>query len=170
MSHLIRLISLSSVVVITAAGCTVPPRPAMPVAPAAHVVPPDTRAEAYGSSIEQVAQNPILGDKVRAMFGPDWSGGQLASPGASGYFANGVAPRMVRVGGVDYIAYTGCLPAACETSRLLLLVRAGGSEMVARLDDGGFAHYYAYGNVNRDTAQLVADSGLRALRRAGEAS
>jgi hypothetical protein len=42
--------------------------------------------------------------------------------------------------------------------------------MVARLDDGGFAHYYAYGNVNRDTAQLVADSGLRALRQAGAAS
>jgi hypothetical protein len=170
MSHLIRLISLCSLVVITAAGCTVPPRPGIPVSPDAQVVPPDMRAEAYGSSIELVAQNPVVGDNVRAMFGPDWTGGQLAPPGASAYFATGDPPRMVRVGGVNYIAYTGCMPAACETSRVLLLIREGGSEMVARLDDGGFAHYYAYGNVNRDTAQLVADSGLRALRRAGEAS
>ncbi|HEX6775570.1 MAG TPA: hypothetical protein VF238_06965 [Methylomirabilota bacterium] len=170
MSHLIRLISLCSLVVITAAGCTVPPRPGIPVSPDAQVVPPDMRAEAYGSSIELVAQNPVVGDNVRAMFGPDWTGGQLAPPGASAYFATGDPPRMVRVDGVNYIAYTGCMPAACETSRVLLLIREGGSEMVARLDDGGFAHYYAYGNVNRDTAQLVADGGLRALRRAGEAS
>jgi hypothetical protein len=170
MSDVIRLISLCSLVVITAAGCTVPPRPGIPVSPDAQVVPPDMRAEAYGSSIELVAQNPVVGDNVRAMFGPDWTGGQLAPPGASAYFATGDPPRMVRVDGVNYIAYTGCMPAACETSRVLLLIREGGSEMVARLDDGGFAHYYAYGNVNRDTAQLVADSGLRALRRAGEAS
>jgi hypothetical protein len=170
MSHLTRLISLSSLVVITVAGCTVPPRPGAPVSPAAQVVPPDRRAEAYGSSIEQVVQNPIVGDKVRAMFGPDWSGGQLAPLGASAYFAQGGPSQMVRVDGADYVAYTGCVPAACETSRVLLLIREGGSEMVARLDDGGFAHYYAYGNVNRDTAQLVADSGLRALRRAGVTS
>jgi hypothetical protein len=170
MRHLIRLISLCSLVVITAAGCTVPLRPGIPVSPDAQVVPPDMRAEVYGSSIELVAQNPVVGDNVRAMFGPDWTGGQLAPPGASAYFATGDPPRMVRVDGVNYIAYTGCMPAACETSRVLLLIREGGSEMVARLDDGGFAHYYAYGNVNRDTAQLVADSGLRALRRAGEAS
>ena len=170
MSHLIRLISLSSLVVITAAGCTVPPRPGTPLAPAAQVVPPDPRVETYGSSIEQVAQNPMIADKLRAMFGPDWSGGQLAPLGASAYFAKGDPPRTVRVGGVDYITYTGCVPAACETSRVLLLIREGGSEMIARLDDGGFAHYYAYGNVSRDAAQLVADSGLRALRRAGVVS
>ena len=170
MSHVTRLISLSSLVVITAAGCTVPPRPGVPVSPAAQVVPPDRRAEAYGSSIEQVVQNPIVGDKVRAMFGPDWSGGQLAPLGASASFAKGGPSQMVRVDGADSVAYTGCVPAACETSRVLLLIREGGSEMVARLDDGGFAHYYAYGNVNRDTAQLVADSGLRALRRAGVTS
>ena len=170
MSHLTRLIFLSSLIVITATGCTLPSRSGMPVSPAAQVVPPDMRAEAYGSSIEQVAQNPMVGGNVRAMFGPDWTGGQLAPPGASAYFAKGDPPRIIRVDGVNYSAYTGCLPAACETSRVLLLIREGGSEMVARLDDGGFAHYYAYGNVNRDTAQLVADSGLRALRRAGEAS
>jgi hypothetical protein len=167
MSHLLRLISLSSLLVITAAGCTVRPGPGTPVAPAAQVVPPDARVETYGSSIEQVAQNPMIADKLRAMFGPDWSRGQLAPPGASAYFAKGDPPRMIRVGGVDYIAYAGCVPAACETSRVLLLIREGGSEMIARLDDGGFAHYYAYGNVSRDAAQLVADSGLRALRRAG---
>ena len=50
-----------------------------------------------------------------------------------------------------------------------VLSRDGGSELLARLDEGGFAHYYGYGSdhVTRNTAPLVVDSGLRALRRGG---
>jgi len=77
---------------------------------------------------------------------------------------------MVRIDGVDYTAFSGCVPSACDAGRVLLLIREGGSDIVARLDEGGFSHYYAFGNVTRDTAQLVADSGLRALRQAGTTS
>ena len=166
MSHSIRVASLCSLAVIFAYGCTIPPRPGTPVPPAAEVVPVDPRAVAYGSSIEDVLRNPEVGDKVRAMFGPDWSGGQLAPPGAAAYFSKGGPPRVVRIGGVDYIGVTGCVPSACDSTRVLLLIREGGSEILARLDEGGFSHYYAYGNMSRDAAQLIADGGWRALPRA----
>ncbi len=170
MGHALRLISLGTLAVIMAVGCAIPPRAGMPIPPAAQVVPADTRATVYGSTIEEVVRNPAIGDKIRAMFGADWSGGQLASPGASAYFAGGEPPQMVRIGGVDYIAFNDCVPNACDAGRVLLLIREGGSEIVAQLDEGGFAHYYAFGNVTRDTAQVVADSGRRALRQAGAAS
>ncbi len=170
MGHVFRLISLGSLAGGLAVGCAIPPPPGTPIPPAAQVVPADTRATVYGSTIEEVVQNPAIGDRVRAMFGADWSGGQLAFPGASAYFARGGPPQMVRIGGVDYIAFNDCVPNACDAGRVLLLIREGGSEIVARLDEGGFAHYYAFGNVTRDTAQLVADSGLRALRQAGTTS
>lgn len=164
MGHGLRLTSLGLLAAIAAAGCTIPPHPGSPIPPAAEVVPADSRAAAYGSSIEEVVRNPEIGDKVRAMFGQDWSGGLLAPPGAGAYFVGGGRPRMVRIGGMDYVAFTGCEPSACEARRVLLLIREGGSELFARLDEGGFAHYYSFGNVSRDTAQLVADSGLRALQ------
>lgn len=170
MSHVFRLICLGALAAVVAAGCAIPPPPGTPTPPAAQVVPTDTRVGVYGSTIEEVVQNPAIGDKIRAMFGADWSGGQLASPGASAYFARGGPPQIVRIGGVDYIAFSGCVPSACEAGRVLLLIREGGTEIVARLDEGGFAHYYAFGNVTRDTAQLVADGGLRALRQAGAMS
>ena len=130
----------------------------------------DPRAGAYGSSIEDVLRNPEVGDKIRAMFGPDWSGGQLAPPGAGAYSGRGGPPRVVRIGGVDYVAVPGCSPGACDSRRVLLLIRDGGSEIIARLDEGGFSHYYSYGNVSRDAAQLIADSGWRALQRASMTS
>ena len=168
MSHLmIRVASLCSLAVVFASGCTIPPRPGTPVPPAAEMVAPvDPRAVVYGSSIEDVLRNSEVGDKIRAMFGPDWSGGQLAPPGASAYSGNAGPPRLVRIGGVNYIAVTGCVPGACDNRRVLLLIREGASEILARLDEGGFSHYYAYGNMTRDAAQLIADSGWRALQRA----
>jgi hypothetical protein len=170
MSHVFRLISLGALVAVVTVGCAIPPPPGTPTPPAAQVVPTDTRVSVYGSTIEEVVQNPAIGDKIRAMFGADWNGGQLVSPGASAYFARGGPPQIVRIGGADYIAFSGCVPRACDAGRVLLLIREGGSEIVARLDEGGFAHYYAFGNVTRNTAQLVADSGLRALRQAGAMS
>jgi hypothetical protein len=117
----------------------------------------------YGSSIEEVLSNPQVGDKIQAMFGPDWSGGQVRPPGASAYFGQGESPRVIRIGGVDYIAVPGCVPGACDSQRVLLLIGEGGSEILARLDEGGFSHYYTYGNVTRDTARLVTDSGWRVV-------
>jgi hypothetical protein len=166
-SHVIRFASVCSLAVAFAYGCTIPPRPGTPVPPAAELVAPvDPRAVVYGSSIEDVLRSPEVGDKIRAMFGPDWSGGELVPPGASAYTGKGGPPRVVRIGGVDYVAVTGCVPTACDIRRMLILIREGGSEILARLDEGGFSHYYAYGNVSRDAAQLIADSGWRALQRA----
>lgn len=170
MSHRLRLMSVGALAVAMAAGCTVPPRPGSPVPPAAHVVPADARATAYGATVEETLRNPELGDRIRSMFGPDWSGGQLAPSGAVAYFAQGEPPRLVRIDEVDYVAFTSCMPSACASRRVLLLIREGGSEIIARLDEGGFAHYYAFGNVPRETAQLVADGGLRAIQRAGAPS
>jgi hypothetical protein len=137
------------------------------------MLPADGRVFVYGYTVEEVLQNPEVGDKVRELFGADWSpaspgGGQLAL-GAGAYFGGNAPLRMVRVSRVDYIALTGCAPGACNAHRVLLLIRHGGSELLALLDEGGFAHYYGYGSedVTRNTAPHVVDSGLRALRRGG---
>ena len=164
---------LSSLAVLIATGCTIAPPPGSPVPPAAELLPGDGRAFAYGHAVNEVLQNPEVTGKVRALFGADWApasqgGGQLAL-GAGAYFGGNGPLRMVRIGGVDYIALAGCVPSACNTHRVLLLVRDGGSELLARLDEGGFVHYYGYGSkdVTRNTAPLIVDSGLRALRRGG---
>lgn len=164
---------LSVLFVLVATGCTIAPRPGTPVPPAAEALPSDARVFAYGYTVDQVLQNEVIGAKVRDLFGADWvpaaqRGGQLPF-GAAAFFAGNAPLRMVRVGGADYIALTGCAPGACNTHHVLLLIRDGGSELVARLDEGGFVHYYGYGgeNVTRTTAPLLADSGLRALQRGG---
>ena len=164
---------LSALAVILATGCTIAPPPGFPIPPAAELLPTDGRVFAYGYTVNEVLLNSEVGDKVRDLFGPDWApasqgGGQLSS-GAGAYFGEGGPLRMVRIGGVDYIALTGCAPGACNTHRVLVLIRDGGSQLLARLDEGGFAHYYGYGSedVTRNTAPLIVDSGLRALRRGG---
>jgi hypothetical protein len=173
MNHVLRAGWLCSLAVLFAVGCTVAPRPGSPVPPAAELLPADGRALAYGQSVDQILQNPEIADKVRALFGSDWmpasqGGGQLVL-GAAPYFERGGPLRMVRIGGVDYIAVTGCVPRDCDTQRVLLLIREGGSQLLARLDEGGFSHYYGYGSeaLTRDTAPMVVDSGLRALKRTG---
>ncbi len=173
MDWLHRVGWLSVLAVLFATGCTIAPPPGSPTPPAAELLPGDGRAFAYGQAANEVLQNPAVADKVRDLFGADWApasqgGGQLAL-GASAYFAGNAPLRMVRIGGVDYIALAGCVPSACNTHRVLLLIRDGGSELLARLDEGGFAHYYGYGSrdVTRNTAPPIVDSGLRALRRGG---
>jgi hypothetical protein len=164
---------LCSLAVVTLAGCTIAPPPGTPVPPSAQVLPTDARAMAYGSTTAEVLRNPEVGDKIRALFGPDWmpatpAGGQLA-PGAAAYFDQGGPVGMVRVGGTDYVAVSGCVPGTCESRHVLLLIEDGGARLLARLDEGGFVHYYGYGNesVKKDTAPLIVDSGLRALYRSG---
>ena len=161
MRHVLRARWLCSLALLFAAGCTVAPPPGSPIPPAAEVLPADARALAYGQTVDQVLQNPEVGDKIRALFGPDWmpasqSNGQLAL-GAAAYFQKGGPIRMVRIGGVDYIAVTGCVPRDCDTQRVLLLIRADASQLLARLDEGGFSHYYGYGSeaLTRSTAPLV---------------
>lgn len=165
---------LSALAVLLAAGGTVAQPAGSPTPPSAVLLPADDgRVFTYGYTVDEVLTNSMVGDKIRDLFWVDWmpasqGGGQL-STGARAYFAGNSPLRMVRVGGVDYIALTGCEPSACNTHRVLVLIRDDGSQLVARLDEGGFAHYYGYGSedVSRYTAPLIAESGLRVLRRGG---
>jgi hypothetical protein len=43
------------------------------------------------------------------------------------------------------VAVTGCRPAAGERDRGLLLIGSDGAQLPARLDEGGFSHYYGHG-------------------------
>ena len=78
--------------------------------------------------------------------------------------------RMIHIGAADYIAITGCARQACASRRGLLLIREGGEELMARLDDGGFSHHHAYGPGVVGGAAVVLESALRALERASEGS
>jgi hypothetical protein len=159
------------------AGCVVPPPPGSSGPPVAEVLPADARALAYGRSAGEVLENPQLRDKVRALFGPDWApptpGVGKLTAAAPLYSERGGPVRMVHVGSADYIAITGCAAQDCAGRRGLLLVREGGEELMARLDEGGFSHHYAYGPGvvgGLSGAAAVLDSALRALERASDGS
>jgi hypothetical protein len=54
-----------------------------------------------------------------------------------------------------------------------LLIREGGEELMARLDDGGFSHHHAYGPGvvgGPGGAVVMLESVLRALERASDGS
>ena len=155
-------------------GCVVPPPPGSSGPPVAQVLPADARALAYGRSAGEVLANPQLQDKARALFGADWA---PPTPGGVGkltaaaplYFERGGPVRMVRIADADYIAITGCAQQACTSRRGLLLVREGGEQLMARLDEGGFSHHYAYGPGvvgGPAGAAGMLESALRALERA----
>ena len=159
------------------AGCVVPPPPGSSGPPVAEALPADARALVYGRSAGEVLENPQLRDKVRSLFGADWA---PPTPGVGGltaaaplYFERGGPVRMVHIGDADYIAITGCAAQACAGRRGLLLVREGGEELMARLDEGGFSQHYAYGPGmvgGPGGAGAVLDSALRALERASDGS
>ena len=157
---------LCLLVVSIVAGCVVP-GPTTP--PEAQVMQADARALAYGGSAAEILGNSQLRDKVRALFAADWApptpGGVGKLGGAAPeYFELGGPVRMVRVGDANYITVTGCARQACAGRRGLLLIREGGEQLMARLDDGGFLHHYAYGTGAQPAAAVPAlDSALRAL-------
>ena len=158
-------------------GCVVPPPPGSPAPPVAEVLPADARALVYGRSAGEILENPQLRDKVRALFGADWAppipGAGKLTAAAPLYFQRGGPVRMVQIGNANYIAITGCAAQACAVGRGLLLVREGGEELMARLDEGGFSHHYGYGPGmvgGLGTTPAVLDSALRALERASGGS
>ena len=113
--------------------------------PAPRVLPADARALRYGASAPEVFNNRELGDRVRALFVADWSPGGQVAFGAPAYFPASSSLRMVRLGDGDYIAITGCVLSSCATHRGLVLIRQDGEHLMARLDEGGFSHYYERG-------------------------
>jgi hypothetical protein len=160
------------------AGCVVPPSPGSSGPPVAEVLPADARALAYGRSAGEVLENPQIRDKVRALFAADWGppvpgGIGKLTMAAPQYFELGGPVRMVHIGAADYIAITGCAPQACTSRRGLLLIREGGDQLMARLDDGGFSHHHAYGSGavgGPGGAVVMLESALRALERASDGS
>lgn len=159
---------------LTTAACTIDPPAGTPTPLMAGVLEPGPREAAFGRTGDEVVSNPQLRDKIRGLFGADWTAaadgrGKIAR-GAAAYFGRTEAPRGVRVGDANYVAVTGCVPANCRSERVLLLIQEGGERLLARLDEGGFSHYYAYGGnwgLAGTTAQIL-DSALRALARTGD--
>jgi hypothetical protein len=169
-----RFLALTLVVAASTVACTIEPPAGTPPPPMAGVLDPGPREQAFGRTGEEVIANPQLRDKIRSLFGVDWlpaaeGRGKLAR-GAAAFFGRTERPRGVRVGDKNYIAVTGCVPSACRTDRVLLLIQEGGDALLARLDEGGFSHYYAYGGdwgVAGSIARVV-DAALRALERTGD--
>jgi hypothetical protein len=104
----------------------------------------DARALRYGATGPEVLDNPRLRDKIRGLFGADWNPGPQRTFGVPAYFPASATIRMLRVGELDYIAISGCATSACAGHHGLLLVGPD-EQLLARLDDGGFSHYYYYG-------------------------
>jgi hypothetical protein len=160
------------VLAVSAAAC-IPPAPGSSAALPAQVLPADARALVYGRTVSEVIQSPELRDKIPGLFGADWmpasqGRGQLAL-GAAAFLEKGGPLRMVSIAGKDYVAVTGCVANACQTRRVLLLIGEGGSQLLARLDDGVIPHYYAYGVAPPANASTIVDAGLRALQSVGDA-
>lgn len=157
-----------------AVACTVEPPVGTPLPPMAGALEPGPRETTFGRTGEEVVNSPQLRDKIRNVFGADWTtaaeGRGKIVRGASAYFGRTEPPRGVRIGDKNYIAVTGCVPANCRLERVLLLIQEGGEALQARLDEGGFSHYYAYGGdwgVAGSTA-VTLDAALRALWRRGD--
>jgi hypothetical protein len=144
MRHGLIPASLSVLGALLFGACVVPPGPGVPMPGQAGVVPADARALRYGATAPEVLDNPQLREKVRALFGADWGAGGKLRFGAPAFFPASSSIRMLRVGAEEYIAISGCVPSACATERGLLLIRQGGDQLLARLDEGGFSHYYDY--------------------------
>jgi hypothetical protein len=137
--------SLSALAALLFTACVVPPPAGTPMPASAGVVTADARALRYGATAPEVFNNPQLRDKVQALFGADWSPGAGRTFGAPAYFPASSSIRMLRVGEREYIALTGCVASACKDHRGLLLIAPDGDQLSARLDEGGFSHYYNYG-------------------------
>ena len=166
-----RIVCLLAALVLS--GCVVPPPAGTPVPPAVEALAGDGRATQYGRSATEVLAAPAVRQKAEALFGADWSGAGTKAGGLSAaapeFFSRSAAPAMLRVGATEYVAVPGCMAQACAARRGLLLIRADGAELLARLDDGGFTHHYGFGPGMADPLapahRLVIDAAWRALER-----
>jgi hypothetical protein len=142
-----RVTLLVTAVALVATACITPQSADTPAAPIVQVDVTDTRARQFGATASDILTNSALLPKIRALFGPDWAlepGAGLRAP-ASSFFASADPPRMLRTNEAEFVAVTGCGGAGCRHQRVLLLIRSDGEQLLSRLDEGGFGHYYAYG-------------------------
>jgi hypothetical protein len=155
------------------AACVTPPPAGTPMPPRVEILTADARATTYGSGAAEMLDHPALREKVRALFGRDWA--TPAPPRAAAarritvappeFFLRAGPPRVLRIAGSDYVGAPGCQPASCSLLRGLLLVRTDGEALLARLDEGGFSHYYGYaaGMAMTPDGRLLLDSAWRTL-------
>jgi len=165
--------SLVALTALLATACVVEPPAGTRPAPLVDVMPGDARAFQYGATGREVLDHPALRERIIGLFGPDWkpsaeSGGKLPT-GAAAFFAHSSPPQLVRMDGAHYIAVTGCMPSACAGNRGLILIREDSELLLARVDEGGYAHYYAWGApATRATiGPTVVDGAWRALESSG---
>jgi len=158
--------------VLVAGGCVVPPS-GNGVPPPAGVVGADARALRYGASAGEILTAPQLRDRIPALFGADWGPVPSGPPSAlrvpvPEFFARTEALRLLQVGERLYVAAAGCPVAGCAGRRGLLLVSEDGVELLSRLDEGGFSHYYVQGPGSAATpeARAILDSAWWAMRAA----
>jgi hypothetical protein len=164
--------SLVALTALLATACVVEPPAGARPAPLVGLMPGDARAVQYGATGREVLDHPALRAKIIGLFGLDWrpsveSGGKLAL-GAEAFFARTSPPQLVRMEGANYIAVTGCMPSVCAGYRGLILIREDSDLLLARVDEGGYAHYYAFGTpaTRATVGPTVVDSAWRALERA----
>ena len=164
------LLALTVFPAVLAWACTLPPPPGTLVPPRVEMLEGAARAVRYGRSAAEILRAPALAESARALFGANWgaagAGGRGVSVPAPEFFATAAGePRVLRAGGADWIAVAGCRTGACATHAGVLLVRGDGAVLLARLDDGGFSHYYAFGtgwSATPETRVLI-DAAWRAL-------
>ena len=148
---------LGVAITVGAGACVIPPTAAPP---AIQPVSADARALRYGASAAEIMNHPALRDGIGALYqaeGIPRSGLTSLSAPPAEFFARTESLRLLRVGDRVYIAAVGCAPAACAMRRGLLLVREDGGEILSRLDEGGFSHYYVHG------ADMTPGPGVQAL-------
>ena len=113
MRHLLRSGSIVTLIAMLALGCVTPPPAGVPAPATVEVLPADARALRYGASAPAVFDNAEMRDKIRMMFGSDWTpaaqGGGRLRYGAAAYFPGDSRIRMLRMDGQDYIAISGCV-------------------------------------------------------------
>lgn len=169
MRHILGSCSVVVLAAVVSSACVWAPSPGVSIPSTTEVLPADARALRFGASAPEVLDNPQLRDKVRALFGPDWTAGAQRPFGAPAYFPASSSIRMVRMGGDgEYIAITGCVPTACAAQRGLLLIRPDGEQLLARLDEGGFVHYYHHsaGATGSAVPRPAIDGAWMAVERA----
>ncbi len=162
-THRSCALTVGLALVLSTAGCVLPPPPGTLAPPRVEVLTADSRAARYGTTAAEVLEHPMLGEKVRALFTERGPG--LVAPAAT-FFSKSSPPRALRIADRDYVAASGCMATACATRRGLLLVSDDGQRLLARIDDGGFTHDYGFGpGMVAMTPQdrLLIDAAWRAL-------
>lgn len=141
----------------TLGACTLPS--SGPTPPTVELLPSEPAGQRFGASATEAFAHPALRDSVRGLFGRAWD-----SPGTSGRGLSTAVPefftrsavRSLRIGGETQVAIVGCRRPDCAGHRGLVLAVPDAQRLLARIDDGGFTHYFAFGTGLTPTPEVRA--------------